>query len=136
MNNQIKIFKSCIKELRQAYNQDIVKVRKMKRHKENTSNTGFNKKLKLPDEFTKLIQVDKNTYMTMPEFTKCIFTLLKERNLYYNDDKRIFRVDEELSRIFDISMSVNDSFVYPDKNGFNIRTIQKYITNAYKKYIN
>lgn len=134
MQKQIKVFKSCIKELRQSYQQDIIKLRKMKRHKENTSNTGFNKKLKLPDEFCSLIHVEKNTYMTMPEFTKCIFTILKERNLYYNDDKRIFRTDEELSKIFEIDISVNDSTQYPDKNGFNIRTIQKYITNAYKKY--
>jgi hypothetical protein len=77
----VKRLKIFAKEIKQTYLQDIIKIRKMKRHKENSNNTGFNKKFVLPDKFCNLIEVEKGTSMSTPEFTKHIYHQLK--NLHY-----------------------------------------------------
>jgi hypothetical protein len=132
-NNFIKKLKASAKELRQVYNQDIIKIKKMKKSRENSDITGFNKKIVLPNKLANLIKVPNGSIMTMPEYTKKVFSELKERNLYYKDDNRIFRADKEFIEIFELKDSVNKSITFPDPEGFNIRTIQKCISNAYKK---
>ena len=129
----VKRLKLFAKEIKQTYQQDIIKVRKMKRHKENSSNTGFNKKFVLPDKFCNLIEVEKGTTMSTPEFTKQIYFQLKKRGLVYKGDKRIYRVDKEFMEVFGIKESVNKSTKYPDDNGLNIGTMQIYINDALRK---
>jgi hypothetical protein len=62
-----------------------------------------------------------------------VYRLLKERNLVYIKDKRVFRVDKEISQIFNIPMSVNQ-YNEVHENGFNFRNIQSYI-NKYRNSI-
>ena len=132
-SNFIKKLKASAKELRQVYNQDIIKIKKMKKSRENSDIIGFNKKIILPNKLANLIKVPNGSIMTMPEYTKKVFNELKERNLYYKEDNRIFRADKEFIEIFELKDSVNKSITFPDPEGFNIRTIQKCISNAYKK---
>ncbi len=139
INNQfeiIKRLKQFTKDIRQSYQQDIIKIRKMKRQKENSNITGFNKKISLPDKFTELIGVDKNTEMSIPELTSKIYQELKKRNLQYENDKRIYRVDKQFMDVLSIKDTVNKSTNYPDENGFNIGTMQTYINNALKNQNN
>ena len=50
----IKKLKASAKELKSMYNQDMIKIKKIRRTKENSSNTGFNKKFKLETESQRL----------------------------------------------------------------------------------
>lgn len=130
----VKRLKIFAKEIKQTYLQDIIKIRKMKRHKENSNNTGFNKKFVLPDKFCNLIEVEKGTSMSTPEFTKHIYHQLKKRGLVYQGDKRIYRVDKDFMEAFGIKESVNKSVKYPDDNGLNIGTMQIFINDALRKH--
>jgi len=134
MYDTMKKLKGFAKEIRQTYQQDIIKIRKMRRHKLNSSETGFNKKCEFPDKLCELIGVDKGTMMTKPEYTSKIYQELKKRGLVYAYDKRIYRVDNQFSEILGIKESVNKSTEYPDEYGLNIGTMQTYINNALKKY--
>ncbi len=139
INNQIEIIKRLkvfAKEIKQAYQQDIVKIKRMRRQKVNSTETGFNKKVVLPNELCKLVNIDNGTIMSLPEYTSKIYQELKKRNLVYENDKRIYRVDKQFSEILGIKDSVNKSITYPDENGLNIGTMQSYINDALKKYKN
>lgn len=137
INNQfeiIKRLKTFAKEIRQTYQQDIKKVKKLRRHKENSNSTGFNKKIMFPKKMCELIGLDKESEMSIPQYTSKIYCELKKRNLVYEDDKRIYRVDKQFMDILNIKESVNKSINYPDENGLNIGTMQTYVNNALKKY--
>ena len=137
INNQFEIIKRLkifSKEIRQAYQQDIIKIKKMRRHKENSGNTGFNKKIVIPDKLCELVGLDKGIIMSVPEYTSKIYCELKKRNLVYENDKRIYRVDKQFMEILDIKESVNKSTKYPDEDGLNIGTMQTYVNDALKKY--
>ena len=55
---------------------------------------------------------------------------MKEENLLYEKDKRILRVNNEISEIFGVPLSVNDSYDPKDRNGFNMMTYQNGINYA------
>jgi chromatin remodeling complex protein RSC6 len=137
VNNQIEIVKRLrifAKEIKQCYQQDIIKIKKMRRQKTNSGETGFNKKCVLPNKMCELIGVPNSTSMTTPEYTSQVYQELKKRNLVYDKDKRIYRVDKQFSEILGIKDSVNKSITYPDEKGLNIGTMQTYINDALKKY--
>ncbi len=137
INNQfetIKKLKNLVKDIKQSYQQDITKVRKIKRQKENSNTTGFNKKIILPDKFCELVGLDKKAELTIPQFTQKVYQELRKRNLVYDKDKRIYRVDKQFMEVLDIKESVNKSTNYPDENGLNIGTMLTYVNNAFKKH--
>ena len=137
INNQmenIKKLKNIAKDIKQSYQQDITKIRKIKRQKENSSTTGFNKKIVLPDKFCELVGLEKKSEITIPQYTQKIYQELRKRNLVYEKDKRIYRVDKDFMDVLNIKESVNKSINYPDENGLNIGTMQIYVNNAFKKY--
>ena len=89
----------------------------------------------MPDSLSSLIGVPKGTIMSRPEFTKKFYILLEERKLYFDGDKRVLRVDEEISKALGIPMTVNSSTNYkdPQGKGFNFYNVQKYIAKCYKE---
>jgi hypothetical protein len=50
----------------------------------------------------------------------------------YPLNKRIFRVDEEMSKVLEIPMSVN-KFIEINENGFNYKNIQSHLLRILKK---
>jgi hypothetical protein len=129
----IKKLNQDLKELKNYYNQDIIKIQKLSKYN-NTNTVGFKKKIVIPDVLCKLVNINLKSELTVPEFTRLIYNELKKRNLQYDKDKRIYRIDNEFKNIFDLSFDVNNSITYPDKNGFNIGTMQYYIFKVIKKY--
>ena len=130
----IKKLKASAKELKNMYNHDMIKIKKIKRTKENSSNTGFNKKFKLPNKLCELVSVQKGTELTTPEFASLLYSELKKRGLQYNEDKRVYRADKQFMEVFNLKENVNKSIKYPDENGFNIGTMQHYISESIKRY--
>ncbi len=132
----IKKLKVFAKEIKTIYNQDMIKIRKIKRTKENSSSTGFNKKFKLPDKLCELVSLKKGTEISTPEFASLVYAELKKRGLQYAEDKRIYRADKQFMEIFNLKESVNKSTKYPDDNGLNIGTMQHYISESIKRHKN
>ncbi len=130
LNNLKKSFKNSIKELRHAYNNDINNLAKNK--KKTSYNTGITKKNKIPLKLIKLLDLDPNVELSISEISHLVYEYLNAHNLVYEKDRRVMRVDKKLSDIFNIPISVNESTNYKDRNGFNLYTIQKYISNAIK----
>jgi hypothetical protein len=134
--DSIKKLRAFAKEIKTIYNQDMIKIRKIKRTKENSSVTGFNKKFKLPDKLCELVSIQKGTEITTPEFAAMVYAELKKRGLQYTEDKRVYRADKQFLEVFNLKESVNKSTKYPDENGFNIGTMQHYISESIKRYKN
>lgn len=124
---------SSAKKLDAAYNADIKRAKKtkQKRTKPHVA-TGFAKEQVVPKELAKFIGVAEGSSLTGPQITKKVWEQLKARNLTYANDKRIFRTDKVVSKIFNVPESVNTSTNHKDKAGFNFCNLQTFIANALK----
>lgn len=139
IHENIKNTKECkqmIKKLEVFHNNEInknIKLKKKKKKKENKP-TGFGKLCVVPDKLADLIGIEKGTKMSRPEFTKKFYNLISQKNLYYEGDKRILRVNNEISDALNIPKEVNESKDYKDPKGFNFYNIQKYIAKCYSEF--
>lgn len=135
---ELRETKNNLKKLEALYNHDVVKATKNNNKKKKARDlkpTGFGKLRAVPDKLADLVGIDKGTIMSRPEFTKKFYKLLDDRKLYYEGDRRVLRVDNEISRVLNISMDVNKSTNYKDDNGFNFYNVQKFIAKCYNEEI-
>jgi len=70
--------------------------------------------------------------LSKPEVQKLIYKKMKEKKLFYEKDKRVLRVDNELSDLLNINKNVNNSINPKDKGAFNIYNFNKYLSGLYK----
>jgi len=131
LNRSHKEYKKKIDSLIKLYKHDIKNARKNKTNKH--KQTGFTKTEPVPPKFIDLFGLNKNAMLPRPELTSKIYKYLEDNDLYYENDRRVFRVDDNLINIFGLDKSVNDSIDPKDKNGFNFYTLQTHIANCYKK---
>lgn len=129
---KLKELKDKIKKIEHVYQSDMLKIYKTKKTEPRVVESGFQKKYKLPDNMCKLINKPNNTELSVPELSKYIYNELKTRNLMYKENKRIFRVDDELSRVLNIPQTVNNYTTIDDK-GFNYHNIQSILLKILKK---
>jgi chromatin remodeling complex protein RSC6 len=129
----LKLFKKELKKINDDYDNDIDKVNNSKRQINTTGKYGFMAEVKLPNDLADLIKVERGTKMSRTEYTSKLYDELKIRNLACENNKRIFRADEEMKRVFHLSEEVNNSLSDKDKNGFNYKTIQTHLANAFKQ---
>jgi len=87
----------------------------------------------VPDELANFIHIELGTKLEFDEIVAKVWDELRDKKLTYRRDKRVFRTNDELSEIFKIPPSVNESTNWRDPKGFNVMTLQKYIKNALKK---
>lgn len=123
--------------------EDILKLKKMYQHsvknsekaKQKKKHSGITKPQLVPKDLCKLLDLDQNNpvYKSRIEITKEIYELLHSRGLYYQQDKRVLRADEEIKKIFNLPDTVNNSIDPKDKQGFNFYTLQSYIKQCYNK---
>ena len=124
---------SSLHKLETAYNADIKKVRKIKSKRTTPHKpTGFIKPKPVPEKLAKFIGVEVGAELTRPEVTKRVWSQLIDRGLTNENDKRIFKTNTEVSKVFNIPDSVNKSTHHRDKDGFNFCNLQKFIANAMK----
>jgi len=124
IRNLKKVFKKEIKNaFKHKYNSNGLNVEKKK--------TGFTTNEIVPPSLCELVNIDYGTKMPRTELTRKIYDVIKERKLYFNQDKRVLRADDQIKKIFKLSENVNESKSYNDKDGFNFYNIQKYIANCY-----
>lgn len=124
------LLSSSLRKLESAYNYDIKKVAKSKpKRKGEHKKTGFLKPKPVPEKFAKFIEVEAGAELSGPQITSKVWDQLRKRGLI-TKDKRVFKTNKELTAIFGIPKSVNDSTSHEDKQGFNFRSLQTYIANA------
>lgn len=133
---ELRETRNNLKKLEALYNHDVVKATKNNNKKKKARDlkpTGFGKLRTVPDKLAELVGIEKGTIMSRPEFTKKFYKLLDDRKLYYEGDRRVLRVDNEISRVLNISLDVNKSTNYKDENGFNFYNVQKFIAKCYNE---
>lgn len=127
LNEQLKITKELVRDLR------IVKKRiQVKGKPDKRKMKGFTKLEDIPEDVCNLLGISYPSEITRNELANKLRDLLKKRKLIYQEDKRIYRVDEEISKIFNIDMSVNEIIDSKDKSGFNMYNIHRYLANKIK----
>lgn len=135
----IKSVSENLKKLQSVHKSEVKKMRtKKSKRSENHKPTGFARLRPVTGKLAGFIGVESGTELSGPEITKKVWAVLKSRNLTYQGDEkkgvkgdqRVLRVDEEVSKLFNVPMSVNKSVDCKDPNGFNFGNLQKYIKNA------
>lgn len=77
------------------------------------------------------LNIDSNSMLTGPRVTQLVWEKLKEKNLVYESDKRVFRADHESTELFGLNIEVvNASTSHRDLEGFNFCNLQRYIAHA------
>jgi hypothetical protein len=93
--------------------------------------TGFCIERPVSQRLANWLNIDTSSMLTGPKLTKLVWEELKRRNLVYQEDKRVFRVDQETAELFGLNMVVvNSSTDHRDTNGFNFCNLQRYIVSA------
>lgn len=124
-NKQIK---KKLQILHKEYNKEICK---SKKKKSSTKPKGISKPSKVPRKISKLLGLKNNEEYPRTIIGSKIHKYIKENNLVCENDKRLFRVNNELSELFDISFKVNEINDINDKNAFTMYNLQSYIKNVY-----
>lgn len=124
-----KTEKLLIKKMSNAHKTEVKRAGNRKR-KPNPDPTGFVVQKEIGGKLADWLQVARGTMMSGPEISKAFWKRIAEEGLQYEDDKRIFRTNKEVSKIFGVSEKVNKSVDPSDKEGFNMRTYQTHITHA------
>ena len=124
-----KTEKQLIKKLAIIHNADVRRARNKKR-RANPEATGFAKKKVVGGKLADWLNVERGTEMTGPEISKTFWKRIIEEGLQSDMDKRLFRTNKEVTKIFGVSDKVNSITDPLDKNGFNMRTYQTHITYA------
>lgn len=127
LNEQLKITKELVRDLK------IVKKRiQVKGKPDKRKMKGFTKLENIPEDVCQLLGLSYPSEITRNELANKLRDLLKKKKLIYEYDKRIYRVDSEISSIFDIPLTVNDITDSKDKSGFNMYNIHHYLANKLK----
>jgi len=121
--------KVLLKKLDNYHKSEMKKVSSKKR-KPNPTPIGFAVKKEVNGKLADWLHVPRGSQLSGPEISKAFWARLDEEGLKYNDDKRIFRTNKEVSEIFGVPLSVNESTSHTDEKGFNMRTHQTYIRYA------
>jgi hypothetical protein len=140
VKNLLKSIGANLKKLQDAHKSDLKNASKSKKseRKKNHLPTGFAVGRPVNGKLAEFIGVESGKELTGPELTKMVWRELKDRNLTWagdeskgiKGDRRVLRVDKEVSEIFNVPMSVNKSTAHDDKSGFNFGNLQSYIKKA------
>lgn len=131
LTNSNRKLQTALKKLEATYDHDINKMYKAKKKRPHTKDTGFIKKKPLPQSLASLIGEQEGVLMSMPNYTKRFFAMLKEKGLFYSEDGRVFRANDEIKKVFGLSDSVNLSTDNKDKNGLNLYNLQTHISKIF-----
>jgi hypothetical protein len=133
LTDEYKRNKDDIQKLKKQYLLDI-KAAKSKKNINlvKKAESGITMAQKVPLPLCKLLGLETDTTISRIELTKKIYALLEDRELYYKNDKRVFRADNDFMVAFSLTESVNESVDPKDKNGFNFYTLQSYIKKCYQ----
>ncbi len=125
-----------IKNLMKLHKKEMRNIKGNKRQKSGKSKTGFTKPSIVPDKLAEFVGINKGTEMARTDLTKLIFQEFQRRELYHKQDRRIIIPDDDVIKLFNLSKESQKSNNPKDKNGLNIFSIQKFITQIYNEVDN
>ena len=124
----IRDLKTSLNKLEQLYDHDISKTKKIRKQQKNKNTpSGFIKQKPLCQELAELINVPADTLMSLPEYLKKFNIMMKENNMIDTKDKRIFRPNDKIKKLFGLNDNV-ETAQYNDTNVFSIKNLSKYIS--------
>jgi hypothetical protein len=88
------------------------------------------KEVEVKGKFAEWLDIEEGAKMPRNKIFEKMYKILKEKDMVYQDDKRIFHVDKETAKIFGVSkkgMKVKD---ISNKDVFSILNMQKKIKYA------
>lgn len=129
--SQLRELKTTIRKMKKLNKKINHKIKKTSIKKKEHSK-GFHKKEPVPNKLIKLLNLDENICLKRTEVVKKIHVLLNERNLKYEKDKRVFRADKQIMKIFKLNKNVNEAVDPRDKKSFSQYNLQTYLANIYK----
>ena len=134
LQKQMRSVKNNMNKLYSAYKHDIKHALKNNSNKKTKKKkTGFQILRDIPNDIADFIGVEHGTKMSRTKLSSEIQSTLKERKLYYEKDKRIYRADKEVLKLFNLSKDVNKITDAKDKKALTIFTIQKYLKDKINK---
>lgn len=132
LSTEYKEKKNQIRQMMKLHKQSVTNARRNTRKRRSNTQTGFTKPEVVPSGLAKFIGVQEGTEMPRTELTKIVYKKISDRGLFYENDKRVLRADDEILRVFNLSKKVNESTDPHDDNGLNFYNIQRHIARCYK----
>jgi hypothetical protein len=134
----LTLLKNNLKRFYKVTEKQLTKLNKSKRYNnKNRSPTGFGKVKPVPLSLKTLLNLDDNIEMTRPAVTKKLYEYIDSHNLRSEEDKRIIKVNDNLSKAFKLTKdqvkSINSSKSVKDDSGLNFYNIQKYVATLYQE---
>jgi chromatin remodeling complex protein RSC6 len=138
IQERLSVLRSNLKKHYKLTSKQLQKMNKGKRQNTNPRTpTGFGKPCFVPSSLRTLLMLKEDECVTRPTVTQKLYSYIKENLLFDKDDKRLLRVNDNLSNALQLSAqevkSINTSMSIKDKQGFNFYNIQRYVARLYPK---
>jgi len=141
IQERLSTLKSNLKKYHKNTTKQLVKMNKNKRNNgQPRLPTGFGKPCFVPSSLRSLLELKEDECVTRPSVTKKLYSYIQTNSLYSSTDKRLIRVNDQLSTALQLSpqevKDINNSNSVSDKQGLNFYNIQKYVARLYPKNTN
>ncbi len=141
IQERLSTLKSNLKNYHKNTTKQLVKMNKNKRNNgQPRLPTGFGKPCFVPSSLRSLLELKEDECVTRPSVTKKLYSYIQTNSLYSSTDKRLIRVNDQLSTALQLSpqevKDINSSNSVSDKQGLNFYNIQKYVARLYPKNAN
>ena len=130
MIKQLRQIKNKIPKLKNSYRKLHNKLGKKDKNKKLS---GFYGTQKIPSKMAVLIGVDPGTEMNRVQLVSKLIKVLKEKGLYYEENKQVFRADDQIKKLLKLPDDVNQQTDPRHPNSLSIYTIHSYVANCFKK---
>lgn len=130
---ELKLLKSSLPKLRQAYIYDMKQSSKSKLvdKKKNKKKTGFTEKKPVPTKLLEFLDLEEGTELSRTDVGRMISGIITERGLKSQKDGRVWRADKEIKELFDLDDDVNKLNDPRNKKSLSIYTLQTHMKKLY-----
>jgi chromatin remodeling complex protein RSC6 len=138
IQERLSVLRANLKKHYKLTSKQIQKMNKGRRQNTNPrSPTGFGKPCFVPSTLRSLLKLGDDECVTRPTVTQKLYSYIKDNSLFDANDKRLLRVNDNLSKALQLSAqevkSINSSTSTKDKQGLNFYNIQRYVARLYPK---
>jgi chromatin remodeling complex protein RSC6 len=149
IQESLSVLRSNLKKHYKLTSKQLNKINRGKRQNTNLrSPTGFGKPCFVPPSLRTLLKISEDECVTRPTVTKKLYSYIKENSLFDANDKRLLRVNDNLSKALQLTpqeVKLINSSTSPhlpndgkdkkevDNNAFSFYNIQRYVARLYPK---
>jgi chromatin remodeling complex protein RSC6 len=138
IQERLSVLRANLKKHYKLTSKMLQKMNKGRRQNTNPrSPTGFGKPCFVPTTLRALLKLGEEECVTRPTVTQKLYSYIKDNSLFDNNDKRLLRVNDSLSKALQLSAQevklINSSTSTKDKQGLNFYNIQRYVARLYPK---